>query len=1231
MSRSDDPDYVFEDLFFCIAFKLAAKEMTHAYRVNVIAALSDDDATHRSTPHSVDETLDKDGVDGCSEGEDDDDDEISRISIPGNIRDDLATIFEGDLDFNGEFSFHRAYPLAPNPSLNVDDLGTIGLPLSLRDAAAIKHSSDQAPFGKADRTIIDKSVRDTWEIDAQQVQFENPAWQPFLDGTVRDVCQALGVNLDTSKPRCELYKLLLYETGSHFLPHIDTEKTDGMFATMVIVLPSRFTGGAVCVSHGDTSKVYNHCENSLNETTVLAWYTDVKHSVKQITSGYRLALSFNLIHTTSSLRPAAPECSVPADLQRILLSWNDAEDHEGAPKKIVRLLDHKYSEATLGRSGSQALKGPDAHLLALLQDIAAPLGFQIGLANLHFTQRGHGSGEPPRSSRNKGWPASRWGYSRWDDDPEPDDSNVQMTNVESEVVEVKNLVDLDGDSIRRSLEYSPEEIIPDGLIETITSGDYDEQEYEGYMGNYGGSLERYYRRTVLVLWPKWAHFDLVHGSEAFSFACEELRASTSQEATEDEVELVEIILARSTASKAKDVVSSVCRVALTWKDFSLWFRAVRACDAEKSIGALQVDNILRAVATFGFDEVQPCIERTIERDPSNSRVLKFLERFEEWVANQESEELTALTASWSEIVRENRLDDLKSVAHDSPDLLFAAVLKHRGVEFFEQTVLPLVRQCSDCMLLLTHAVTLYDADGVPVEWRTRMAKDILRECLSKIDFYPTIRHKRRSHHRPMYGQEPSDESQQLEKAKPYLRACIALDCAEFFPIAVQKLLALDDLAEDLIYRRVKHVVLPLVAYVGEIARSRPGSQQVPGLRNLCEEAVSLFLQYFATKPQTLTKADVSSLIKIAMDSGYRDLVLTGIAPKLETLTLKDTQLREIVEELHAKRIDVDPAGTDLNPALLRLLGDWISTTSLTIPAQLTHHAYGTPSVNRVKPVIDVLDFCLKVSLPEACDVILERLLNPPVLDVEYIKTQLAPLFPDLRALVLQYKQPLTSPVFASAFRTVMLYWTQKQCSCDVCPAVRQFLTSEAAEDKEWHRIGAVKRGHVEKFLQAHARAVATYSTIRTVPHGLKVTKLPAIVAPARWIEHQRQGFDLLKSISADPAEIQAILGQKHAEISGLLQGRGPVEVARPDGGAAIPSSGFVAPADLHPFSARHVSAVTTETSNRFEQISAADTSHGNRERGAQSGRESTTSRLDTSRPAKRRRTTYDEKDVIDLT
>lgn len=72
------------------------------------------------------------------------------------------------------FSFSRSYPDAPNPGLKLADLGLVGLPLSARDADAIKSCGEQAPFGKGERTVVDKSVRDTWEMDAKKVRGSTP-------------------------------------------------------------------------------------------------------------------------------------------------------------------------------------------------------------------------------------------------------------------------------------------------------------------------------------------------------------------------------------------------------------------------------------------------------------------------------------------------------------------------------------------------------------------------------------------------------------------------------------------------------------------------------------------------------------------------------------------------------------------------------------------------------------------------------------------------------------------------------------------------------------------------------------------------------------------------------------------------------------------------------------------------------------------------------------------------
>ena len=59
---------------------------------------------------------------------------------------------------------------------------------------------------------------------------------------------ALGV---TGPVVADLYKLLVYDPGSFFVNHRDTEKAAGMFATLIIVLPPIYTAVHLLVRHRD--------------------------------------------------------------------------------------------------------------------------------------------------------------------------------------------------------------------------------------------------------------------------------------------------------------------------------------------------------------------------------------------------------------------------------------------------------------------------------------------------------------------------------------------------------------------------------------------------------------------------------------------------------------------------------------------------------------------------------------------------------------------------------------------------------------------------------------------------------------------------------------------------------------------------------------------------------------------------------------------------------------------
>lgn len=105
-----------------------------------------------------------------------------------------------------------------NPGLSVNGLGPVGLPLSDRDAAAIKGVCHQSAFGKGPETVVDTSVRRTWELDANQFMIRNPEWEGLLQNTVKSVVRSLDCACGPDNVVAIPYKLLLYEEGAFFSP-----------------------------------------------------------------------------------------------------------------------------------------------------------------------------------------------------------------------------------------------------------------------------------------------------------------------------------------------------------------------------------------------------------------------------------------------------------------------------------------------------------------------------------------------------------------------------------------------------------------------------------------------------------------------------------------------------------------------------------------------------------------------------------------------------------------------------------------------------------------------------------------------------------------------------------------------------------------------------------------------------------------------------------------------------
>jgi hypothetical protein len=250
-----------------------------------------------------------------------------------------------------------------------------------------------------------------------------------------------------------------------------------MFATVIVVLPSAYTGGQVCVSHASSAETLDFASSSAFSTSVLAWYTDVKHEVKPITTGYRFVLSYNLVHNSPGIpRPSLADIdSAFSHLRHVLRKWSKGA-YEAKPETdiIAYLLDHRYSVSNLNQ-GSKALKGMDAHKIANVRLIAEELGYLVCLANLLYIVTGVADNDDSYS-----WKQQRYSY---DEEDEEAQFTPTMVEILQSDLRVSNVVDLDGNSLldpRYNLHISSDSLVPQNPFEDVEP---DHTELEAYMGN----------------------------------------------------------------------------------------------------------------------------------------------------------------------------------------------------------------------------------------------------------------------------------------------------------------------------------------------------------------------------------------------------------------------------------------------------------------------------------------------------------------------------------------------------------------------------------------------------------------------------------------------------------------------------------------------------------------------------------------------------------------------------
>ena len=151
-------------------------------------------------------------------------DEASDVSSISEL-DALKEQLEGCLcsaDSKGSWSYHNSCKQQfVNPGLKIDRIGSIGLPLSDGDAAAIKLGHCQESFGKDIETELIERDSKIWGIKGDRVELTNPIWGDWFNTKiVSKVAEELGIEPNATKNiKAELYKILLYENNAIVRPH----------------------------------------------------------------------------------------------------------------------------------------------------------------------------------------------------------------------------------------------------------------------------------------------------------------------------------------------------------------------------------------------------------------------------------------------------------------------------------------------------------------------------------------------------------------------------------------------------------------------------------------------------------------------------------------------------------------------------------------------------------------------------------------------------------------------------------------------------------------------------------------------------------------------------------------------------------------------------------------------------------------------------------------------------
>lgn len=220
-----------------------------------------------------------------------------------------------------------------------------------------------------------------------------------------------------------------------------------------------------------------------------------------MTSGVRICLAFNLfLKPRRKSRNGLSDSTADPKLQRAVNDWLRPRGSD----PLVFALEHQYTKAGL-KPG--LLKGADRELYRQVAAVcqSADCRLHLGQVSRHLCQ----------FADDGSFGYGRRGYRHWSGDY----ADLDLGEVYEDEIIIDGWKDSDGKQVRlASLGCESSQIISATPVEQWVPT---QQDYEGYTGNAGNTLDRWYHKSAIVIWPRTAHFKIV-AQMSLDFAIEQL-------------------------------------------------------------------------------------------------------------------------------------------------------------------------------------------------------------------------------------------------------------------------------------------------------------------------------------------------------------------------------------------------------------------------------------------------------------------------------------------------------------------------------------------------------------------------------------------------------------------------------------------------------------------------------------------------------------------------------------